>query len=117
MRALVVSLLVVAGLSAQGWTSLGSWSGSGTKETESFAASSREWRLTWTAEPADKSFAGGQKTFAIDVMKEGTQYPVSSIQAGASETKGESFVRGAGRYYLKVSSLNAKWTIQAEQAK
>ena len=105
---ILCALLVT--LAAQTWTPIASWDGSGTKETESFDVTAREWRLSWTATPTS---ASGRKTFSVTVMKD--DLPVSVVTAGPTETAGESFVRGTGRYYLKISSFDAKWTLKAEQ--
>ena len=66
-------------------------------------------------EPIDPKFAGnGTKAFNVTVYREGSDLPVSTIAAGPTETSGDSFVQGAGRYSLKIASLNAKWTITAD---
>jgi hypothetical protein len=117
MRPLAAAVgVMIAVATAIAWAPIASWSGSGTKETESFAPSAREWRVTWTAQPIDPKFAGtGQKVFSVQVIKDGEDFPASTINAGPGETSGESYVRGAGRYYLKINAVNAKWTLAAEQ--
>jgi hypothetical protein len=117
VRAALFVAVTVATLAAADYTPVKSWSGAGTKETETFTITTREWRVTWTAVAERADFAGGAKNFDIGVYKDGgSQFPLSSISAGASETKGESFVRGAGRYYLKISALNAKWTVAVDES-
>jgi hypothetical protein len=116
MRILCALLMTVATLTAADYTQLKTWTGSGTKETETFEVTAKEWRLVWAAKPIDKTFAGdGRFVFRVAIHKEGSAVPVSRLEGGQSEQAGESFVRGAGRYFLKVSSVNAQWTLTAEQ--
>lgn len=118
MRILCALLMTVATLTASDYSPVKSWAGSGTKETESFDITAKEWRLAWTAEAIDKTFAGdGRRILSVAVMKDGSAVPVSSMTAGDRERSGETFVRGAGHYYLKVTAVNAQWTLAAEQAK
>jgi hypothetical protein len=115
MRILCTLLLTVATLQAADYTKLKSWDGSSTKETETFQVTAKEWRLAWTVQPIDRTYAGdGRFVYRIAVYKDGSEVAVSRIDAGA-EHAGESFIRGAGRYYLKVTAINAQWTLAAEQ--
>ncbi len=118
MRTMVCAILLTVAVTAADWTDIAKWSGSGTKETESFEVKSREWRLTWTAKAIDPTYAGsGTFRLSVQVMKDGSAIPVSVVTAGPGETQGESFVRGAGRYFLKVSSVNAQWTLAVQEPK
>lgn len=113
---ILYALLMTTVLTAADYSPLRQWSGSGTKDTETFEVTAKEWRLSWTAQPVDKTFAGdGRFVFRVTVYKDGSDVPVSRIEGGQSEQRGESFVRGAGRYYLKVSAVNAQWTLTAEE--
>lgn len=115
MRVLCL-LLMTATLAASDWSPIAKWSGSGTKETETFATPAKEWRIRWTADPIDRTFAGsGVKSFSVQVLKDGSDLPVSTLSAGKDETSGESYVRGAGSYHLKITAVNAKWSLIAEQ--
>jgi len=111
----MLSLVFLIALQASTWTSIGSWSGQGIKETESFNATQREWRLTWTAKSIDSGL--NMRSFGFSVYSAKDDRPVSTVSGGPTETSGESFVRGAGRFYLKITSVNAAWTIKAEERK
>lgn len=117
MRTLCALLVTAAVLTASDYAPVKSWAGSGGKETESFDIAAKEWRLRWTAKPIDPRFAGsGVKAFSVQVLRGDSDLPVSTFQAGPSETAGESYVRGTGRFYLKITAVNAQWTLAAEQA-
>jgi hypothetical protein len=109
MRYLLSALILIQ---AATWTPIGSWTGEGTKETETFMVTAREWRVTWTAKKKNPTLP--VRVFAIAVYNAANDTPVSSINPGDAEAAGESYVRGAGRYYLKIAAGNAAWTVRAE---
>jgi hypothetical protein len=99
--------------SATTWTPIASWSGEGTKETETFTITQREWRVTWTAKLSNPKMP--VRVFSVAVYDAKTDVPVSQLMPGDKESAGESYVRGAGRYYLKIASGNAAWTVRVEE--
>ncbi|MEQ1871802.1 MAG: hypothetical protein ABL961_17430 [Vicinamibacterales bacterium] len=103
---------------AQSWTPVGTWSGSGqtAKETESFTTTKREWRVRWTATTNSERAILRDLHATVHSAEDGRQ--VSEFIAGRTETAGESYVRGpAGRYYLKIASVNVTWTVTAEEVR
>lgn len=97
MRVLALTALLLA----ETFT-LGTWSGDGSKDTETFSTTKAEWRVTWTT----------TKFLGIVVKSAETNKPVAT--ASGSEN-GTSMVRvPAGKYYLSISG-SAKWTVTADE--
>lgn len=114
MRVTIALLLTVAAsLSAATWSPLGTWQGTGgAKETETFTTTQKEWRVRWTATPT-----ASPRLFSVTVRAADTRDVVSIISAG-EEPSGESYVRGpAGKYYVSIATVNAKWTLVAEESR
>jgi hypothetical protein len=109
MRTLALLLLTTT-LSTQtsDWKAIKSWSGDGISETESFATTAREWRLRWTA----KNTRTVPGTFSVSVHDAETDKLVSTATGLGSQ---ESYVRGKGRFYLKINAALVAWTVSAEE--
>lgn len=93
------------------WRTVKSWTGSGTKETESFDTSSSEWRINWiTSSEAAKSDFAIFQIYVYDAN--GKQISVAAnAQRPGSDT---SYVHTKGRFYLKINSANCNWKIVVE---
>ena len=104
----VVLALVLLGATVYAtseWTSLGTWSGDGTKETESFTTTQKEWRVRWSQK-------GEGGFLAITVMNAKDDI----VGNAGSSSSGESYVRTPpGKHYLKIASAGNHWTITAEE--
>ena len=108
MRILICALIASASLTAASWHELGKWSGDGTKNTETFATSQREWRIRWALDET-----GPRTIFDIAVRSAADDSLVSTANGKSS---GETIVRApVGRYYLRVAGANVKWTVTAEE--
>lgn len=86
------------------------WSGSGSKDTESFDMPGGEWRVVWSAQPAS---AGGG-LLSVNVHDASNGRIVSTVSSGqfSSEAQDNSVVRSsAGKFYLSISSVNASWHV------
>jgi hypothetical protein len=90
-----------------GWNTVGSWKGTGTKTTESFATKGAEWRINW------KSASDGiLQIMVYDANNKLVALAANSTAAGSDV----SYVRGApGRYYLTINSANTNWEVTAEE--
>jgi hypothetical protein len=92
------------------WRVVKTWAGTGMKETESFEVASREWRINWSM--TDPTFKGAG-ILQICVHNENDQ--LVSLAANTNNPGSDtSYVRGKGRFYLKISSANCKWKVTVE---
>jgi hypothetical protein len=92
------------------WKTVAHWSGAGTKDTESFAVASHEWRVAWEAKPQPQTSPG---IFQIYVYNE-RGVPVAVAANNNGTGKDMSYVRGAGRFSLKINSGNLDWSVTVE---
>lgn len=99
------------GLVLFGWTVVLNTSGKGTKQTETFKITTKEWRVSWTAKESDLCPKCG--VFQIYLYRaDGTIVNVVANVQGADTDS--SIMRGAGSYYLMINS-NVPWTVKVEQ--
>ena len=93
------------------WTQVANWSGSGMKETESFAVANREWRVRWKSGNEPLANAGLLQLYVYN--QDGQLVSLAANQQGAGEDV--SYVRAPpGRYYIKINSANIDWDISVE---
>ena len=106
---LAVAALTAFLMSMPAWQWVAGWSGSGIKETETFSVQS-EWRITWETKNEKKEGAG---IFQIYVHDENDKL-VSLAANKQGVGKDTSYVRSAGKHYLKINSGNVDWTVLVE---
>lgn len=95
---------------ASAWTTVKTWSGEGTKERETFSVRSREWRINWKT--SGEKFEGAG-IFQIYVHSEdGALVSLAANKQGVGEDT--SYVRSAGRHYLKINSANVHWRVEVQ---
>jgi hypothetical protein len=84
-----------------------SWSGHGIKETETFAVSSREWRVKWTVTGDDY----------LGIAVHDDDGDLTSMAANTTKTGSDvSYVRGKGRFYLSINgSGKSDITVEEQQ--
>ncbi|MDP3717142.1 MAG: hypothetical protein Q8T13_05150 [Acidobacteriota bacterium] len=85
------------------------WTGSGSKDTESFEMSG-EWRIVWSAVPS--SSVGG--VLSVTVHNANDNSIVNTMSSGriSTATQDQSVVRTPpGRYYLSINSANMTWRV------
>ena len=105
-----VAFAAVLSLAAAEWTALGTWSGTGAKQTPSFTTTQREWRVRWTVTKANPQLTTSLVSITVMDGKDALVTTMSDSQDG------ESYVRAAsGSYYLQIAGVNAKWTVTAEE--
>lgn len=97
------------------WAPLGAWSGRGGKETERFRAASDEWRLVVRSRTEKE----GPSQVRVTVLKvaagaaRGGLVTYLTVPGGGADT---SYVHEPpGLFYLRVESVNARWTLAAEE--
>jgi hypothetical protein len=95
------------------WRSLGSWSGSGSTQTDPFISDTGTLRLTWATKDGGRPDAGSFKvTVHSDVSGRPLVVAVDRRGAGADTT----FVYEDPRpFFLVVESSNLDWTLSAEE--
>lgn len=100
---------VSAGATAS-WQPVKTWSGSGTKSTETFEMTGREWRISWKT--ANEQIAG-----ILQVIVYSESGSLVSLAANAQGEKSDvSYVRATpGRFYLDINSANVDWEIIVEE--
>jgi hypothetical protein len=86
------------------WHQLGEWSGTGTKQTEGFAPTSREVRISWDSK---------SNLFQIFVHRASDDFPVEVAANTQEQGTGSTLVRLRGEHYLKINSVG-KWAVKVE---
>lgn len=85
--------------STTGSSIIASWSGSSTKNTETFHVPSKEWKISWNIQPGQYR----DLNFQIYVYKsDGTLKNVAANVVG--ENSDYSIIRGSGDYYLMINT-------------
>ncbi|MDQ7094285.1 zinc ribbon domain-containing protein [Desulfosporosinus sp. PR] len=93
------------------WTQIGSWSGSGIKNTEDFTISDgAQYRLNWEAQDN-----GGVFQIYVEDSKGAPVDVAANVQNAAKDV---SYVHAsAGTYHLSINSANTKWSVTLEEQK
>jgi hypothetical protein len=96
-----------------GWHTLGSWSGSGSIQTESFLVEGSVVRIRWSTK--NEAPTGGNFRLTYHSAVSGRQLAVVADQPGAS--KGEAYVPEEPRpAYMFVESDHVEWSFTVEEA-
>lgn len=77
-----------------------SWQGDGTKNTESFTITKREWYVVWATSPGEY----GDMNFQIYVYREANEELVGLAANIIGKGQDYSVYRGVGKYYLMINS-------------
>ncbi len=108
-RAVARATLRDAAPGVQGGNVIASWTGSGSKDTESFSVDAAEWRVRWSATAT--SSVGGSLYITV-YSASGERVAAASSGDIRGQRTDSSFVRApAGRYYLSIISANVNWRI------
>jgi hypothetical protein len=89
------------------WVKIKTWTSTGMKNTETFTVQNHEWKITWRTSKEAFPGAGILQAFLNTPSGEMKELPINQIGAGS----GDTIMRGAGSYYLEVSSANMTWEI------
>jgi hypothetical protein len=125
IRSLLLAAAVVAGACAPppssqarerevvAWRTLGSWSGRGSKQTESFAYESGTLRVRWKTENESPAAAGRFRLIFQSAIS-GRELAVAADHRGAGQ--GEFYIPETPRSaYMLVDSENIDWSFTVEE--
>jgi hypothetical protein len=97
------------------WRVLGSWSGRGSEQTDSFTSETGALRIRWEAKPPDDSAAAGR--FRLTIHSSISGRPLSSAvvdHKGAG--KGTAFVSEDPRvFFAVIESQGLDWSFTIEE--
>lgn len=95
------------------WRTLGSWSGRGSRQTESFAFESGTLRVRWQTQN-ETSPAAGTFRLVLQSAISGRELAVAADHRGAG--RGESYIPETPRSaYMAVESENIDWSFTVEE--
>jgi hypothetical protein len=101
-----------AGAEAVSWQPLGTWSGTGSSQSESFIGNTGAFRVRWESKAAGQQ--PGQLRIALHSAVSGRPIVTAVDVRGAG--KGESVVSDDPRvYYVQVDSSNLEWRFTVEE--
>lgn len=94
------------------WYDIATWSGSGTKNTETFTIPkhAKEWRISWVTEP-DPTY--GEFNFQIFVYKSSSTIPIGVAANVIGENVDSTIMRTSGDHYLMINTAQP-YTIKVE---
>ena len=97
-----------------GWRPIGSWSGRGDTQTDSFNIESTQWRIKWETKGAASPGAG---TFHLVVHSAVSGRPIQDAVQHHGNGRGVAYVTEDPRlYHLVIDSGGVDWTVQVEEA-
>jgi hypothetical protein len=97
-----------------GWRPIGSWSGHGDAQTESFNIEGGEWRIKWVTTHETSPGAG---TFRVTAHSAVSGRPIKLAIDHRGVGHGTAFVTEDPRlYHLVIESANLDWSIVVEEA-
>ena len=103
-----------AGQVAVGWRPLGSWSGRGSVQTDSFNVEGGQWRIHWEARKEAGATAG---TFRITVHSAVSGRPLMVAVEHTGAGHGTATVNEDPRlFHLVIESSGLDWSVSAEEA-
>jgi hypothetical protein len=115
LRLLLVAALILAGCrheepkAAIGWRPVGSWSGRGSTQTDSFNIESGQWRIKW------KTSGSGRFQAVVHSAVSG-RWLMSAVD-NTGTGKGVAFVNEDPRlFFVEIESDNVDWSINVEEA-
>jgi hypothetical protein len=97
-----------------GWQPVGSFSGRGNSQTESFNIESGQWRIKWTT--ANESPAGAG-TFQVTVHSAVSGRPMVVAVEHRGNGRDTAYINEDPRlYHLVIESSNVDWSVAIEEA-
>jgi hypothetical protein len=97
-----------------GWRPIGTWSGSGNEQTDSFNIESGQFRIKWEATNETKPGAGRLKITAHSGV---SGRPIMHALDHTGAGKDTAVVSDEPRlYYLVIESSNVDWSLKVEEA-
>jgi hypothetical protein len=97
-----------------GWRPIGSWSGHGDSQTDSFNIESTQWRIKWETKGAASPGAG---LFHVVVHSAVSGRPLQEAVEHHGDGRGIAYVTEDPRlYHLVINSGGVDWSIKVEEA-
>jgi hypothetical protein len=97
-----------------GWRRVGSFSGRGNSQTESFNIESGQWRIKWVTTNEKPAGAG---TFQVMVHSAVSGRPMMMAVEHRGTGRGTAYVNEDPRlYHLVIESSNVDWSVAMEEA-
>jgi hypothetical protein len=97
-----------------GWQPVGSFSGRGNSQTESFNIDSGQWRIKWATTNEKPAGAG---TFRVTVHSAVSGRPMGVAVENRGQSHGVAYVNEDPRlYHLVIESTNVDWSVAMEEA-
>ncbi len=93
------------------WQIVKSWQGTGTKKTEPFEITGKQWRINW------KSNGGEYGILYISVYHPGDDIIVDVAANARGNAEDTSYIYKTGTFYLDVNAANTNWSITVEELK
>jgi hypothetical protein len=98
-----------------GWRPVGTWSGHGDEQTDSFEIESGQFRIKWVASNENPAGAGTLKLIAHSAVS--GRPLVVALEEHRGNGHGTALVSDEPRpYYIVIESKNLDWTISIEEA-
>jgi len=97
-----------------GWRPIGSWSGRGDDQTESFNIESTQWRIKWETKGA---VSAGSGLFHVVVHSAVSGRPLQEAVEHQGDGRGVAYVTEDPRlYHLVIESSGVDWSIAVQEA-
>lgn len=96
--------------SSEKWVTIYSFSGSSQTETDDFLVKESKWRAIWKANSQYENVYGGNLIVYLVDEKDDEKLIVNAL----TPDQGNTVMRSAGRFYLRVESLLTNWTIEIQ---
>ena len=97
-----------------GWRPIGSWSGRGDSQTDSFNIESTQWRIKWETKGAASPGAG---SFHLVVHSAVSGRPIQDAVKVQGNGRGVVYVTEDPRlYHLVIDSGGVDWSLKVEEA-
>jgi hypothetical protein len=97
-----------------GWRPIGSWSGRGDTQTDSFNIESTQWRIKWETKGAASPGVG---SFHVVVNSAVSGRPIQDAVEQQGNGRGVAYVTEDPRlYHLVINSGGVDWSVKVEEA-
>lgn len=96
------------------WKAIGTWSGRGSTQTDSFEMGIAQWRVKWKA---DNQTPGTHGKFVLTANSAVSGRPITELVDHEGPGEGFGYVNDDPRqYYLVIESNDLDWTVTVEQS-
>lgn len=99
------------------WHSLGSWSGAGNLQTESFTSDTGTLRVRWEATPAGAGRPGAAPSFRLTAHSAISGRPLQQVVDATAPGEGTGYVQQDPHvFYMVVEASQVRWKFTVEEA-